>query len=303
MNSDARDATLRTGERLQVVHLTHYRYQFPITLEPHRLVLRPREGHDLRVERHELVVTPEARRVWTRDIFGNLVARLHFPPEPVEELVIESRLVLRRFPHEPGPPEDAESHPLEPLEYDPLEHAIVTAYLTPVYPEEDAAISEWTASLAPVGDFPDLETFVGHVTEKIHDFIGYRRREEKGVQSPANTLTLRSGSCRDMANLAMEVFRHAGIAARFASGYLDCPATRAAQGSTHAWVEVYLPQHGWKGFDPTTGRACDHRHIVIGTSHHPRGVMPVSGRFFGPANAFRDLAVTVTFTHAPNQQP
>ena len=117
-----------------------------------------------------------------------------------------------------------------------------------------------------------------------------------GVQTPATTLSLGSGSCRDVATLMMETLRHLGIAARFASGYLDCQATRAARGSTHAWTEVYFPELGWRGFDPTTGRRCDFRHIVTGTSHHPRGVMPVSGKYFGAAGAFLNLAVAVEFS-------
>jgi transglutaminase-like putative cysteine protease len=280
---------------LCIRHVTHYRYAFPVTFEPHRLVLRPREGHDLRVEELRLELTPAAELIWTRDIFGNTVARASFR-EPATELGISSEVIVRRFFAPDFPPHADHSLSPYPLEYDPLERGIVAGYRAPVYAEEADALRRWIGGLPNPRDFPSAECFVLHCAEIIHETIRYRRREEKGVQSPDTTLSLGSGSCRDMATLMMEALRHLGIATRFASGYLDCPATRAARGSTHAWAEVYFPQLGWRGFDPTTGKACDHRHIVTGTSYHPRGVMPVSGRFNGPANAFMQLTVGVEFS-------
>lgn len=282
------------GELLRIHHTTRYHYAFPVTFEPHRIVLRPREGHDLRVERHELSISPEARSVWSRDIFGNSILQAHFPAIQATELVIESNALVRRYPgfenvegapHASCPP---------PIDYDPLEHNIITGYLTPVFPEETLELRGWTSSLPQVADFPTPEAFVLELTSLINKAIEYRRREDKGVQTPASTLSLRSGSCRDMATLMMEALRQVGLAARFVSGYLDCPATRAARGSTHAWTECYFPHLGWRGFDPTTGKICDHHHIAIATSHHPRGVMPISGRFFGATNAFKGMSVTVT---------
>lgn len=283
------------GKLLTISHRTSYRYAEPVTFQTHRLVIRPREGHDLRVERLDLEITPRANVVWTRDIFGNSIALANFN-EPGDELEFSVEIEVRRFgdldfrdliPQCPSP---------YPLEYDTLEHGIVTGYLTPVFPEETAALQDWVHQLPNPADFPSAEAFVLSLAEKIKEKISYQRREQKGVQSPATTLSFGSGSCRDVATLMMETLRQIGIAARFASGYLDCPATRAAQGSTHAWTEVYFPQLGWRGYDPTTGKRCDHRHIVTGTSHHPRGVMPVSGRYFGAAGAFLSMDVSVAFS-------
>jgi transglutaminase-like putative cysteine protease len=279
---------------LKIIHRTHYQYAEPVTFQTHRLVIRPREGHDLRVESLQLAITPAADVVWTRDIFGNSIAHAHFH-EAGSELKFDVETEVRRF-FDPGSPHHpAQSPSPYPLEYDTLEHGIVTGYLTPVFPEETAAVQEWVHGLPNPGDFPSAEAFVVRLAELIHERIGYQRREQKGVQTPATTLSLGSGSCRDVATLMMETLRHLGIAARFASGYLDCQATRAARGSTHAWTEVYFPQLGWRGYDPTTGTRCDFRHIVTGTSHHPRGVMPVSGRYFGNTGAFLSMAVAVEF--------
>lgn len=280
---------------LRIRHRTQYAYAEPVSFQMHRLVVRPREGHDLRVENLTLAISPAADVVWTRDIFGNSIAHAHFR-EPGQSLLFDVDVVVRRF-FDPGtPPPAAQSPSPYPLEYDTLEHGIVVGYLTPVYSEETAAVKDWIKTLPDPGSFPSAEAFVLNLAEIIHEKIGYQRREQKGVQTPATTLSLGTGSCRDVATLMMETLRHLGIAARFASGYLDCIATRAARGSTHAWTEAYFPQLGWRGFDPTTGKRCTHRHIVTGTSHHPRGVMPVSGRYFGPPGAFQNLAVTVEFS-------
>ena len=131
---------------------------------------------------------------------------------------------------------------------------------------------------------------------RIHAAIKYQRRVEKGVQTPAQTVALGTGSCRDMATLLMEAARASGVAARFASGYLHGRASMAGDASTHAWAEVYLPTLGWRGLDPTIGDVTATNHIVTGVSTHPRGVMPVSGTFTGEPGAYLGLKVTVKTT-------
>jgi len=280
---------------LRIIHRTHYFYAQPVDFQMHRLVIRPREGHDLRVERLDLAITPAADVTWAWDVFGNSIAFTHFR-EQGSELKVDVDVVVRRFFPPDAPPHKPHSHSPYPIEYELLEQAILKGYLTPVFAEETAAVQEWIGTLPNPRNFPSAEAFVLDLAETIHRKIRYERREQKGVQTPGATLSLGSGSCRDVATLMMETLRHLGIAARFASGYLDCEATRAARGSTHAWTEVYFPQLGWRGFDPTTGKRCEHRHIVTGTSHHPRGVMPVTGRYSGPSGAFQSMVVGVEFS-------
>jgi transglutaminase-like putative cysteine protease len=280
---------------LRIVHRTHYWYAQPVSFEIHRLVIRPREGHDLRVEHLDLSITPRAHVAWTRDIFGNSIARVHFLERGME-LRFDMNVVVRRFFDPGSPPHPAHSENPYPLVYDPLEQGIVSGYLTPVFHEDGPSLRAWITTLPGPGRFPNTEAFVLGLAGIIHERFRYERRETKGVQSPATTLSIGSGSCRDFATLMMETLRHLGIAARFASGYLDCPSAREARGSTHAWTEVYFPELGWRGFDPTSGDRCDSRHIVTGTSHHPRGVMPVTGKFYGAPGAFLGLTVGVEFS-------
>lgn len=277
---------------IRIRHVTSYHYSETVTFHPHRLVLRPREGHDLRVEEMNLSISPRGRIFWSRDIFGNLIAHAYFD-EPAAELEIRSDVLVRRILDDAAVPSPMTISDPYPLEYEPLEQAMVGAYLTLVYPEEADVLKEWLSKQSPPSSFNSMEAYVLHLASRIKAVMQYQRREQKGVQSPATTLQLGSGSCRDQATLLMEALRHQGVAARFASGYLDCAATRAAHGSTHAWTEVYFPRLGWRGFDPTSGDRCGPRHIVTGTSHHPRGVMPVAGRYSGPATAFQGMTVVV----------
>lgn len=284
-------ASTEPSTLLRIRHRTVYRYKVPVSFQPHRMVLRPREGHDLRVEKLNLMISPRCELLWSRDIFGNSIAHAFFS-EPAAELRFENDVLVQRFPPMVSPSVVAAD--AYPAQYDPLEHGLVVAYLTPVYPEDMSAIQAWLHGqvLPTKGSVDEL---ISELTALVHRTIRYKRREQKGVQSPATTLMLGTGSCRDVATLLMEAARHLGVVARFASGYLDCAATRAAQGSTHAWTEIYFPSLGWRGFDPTTGKRCTHQHILTGVSNHPRGVMPVSGKYIGSSDAALEMEVVVEF--------
>lgn len=281
--------------RLHIEHVTTYRYAVPVTFHRHRLVVRPREGHDLRIARFALQLAPRHRIQWIRDVFGNSIALVDFL-EPADRLHIVSDVIVERtvpFPdrelHEPW-------RVAFPPRYDPLEAAVTAPYATPVNAEAPA-LRHWLHGFVP--DAADAEGSVLALCRLVGSTIRYQRRSEKGVQSPEETLARQSGSCRDMATLLMEAVRHCGVAARFASGYLHGSASMAGRASTHAWTEVYLPTLGWRGFDPTLGGPVSAQHVVTGVSHHPRGVMPISGAYNGRAGDFTALDVAVTTSELP----
>lgn len=161
------------------------------------------------------------------------------------------------------------------------------------YPDDVDALHSWLEGELKVPTSADAEETVVALGKLIHARIRYFRRSEKGVQTPAETLRLGTGSCRDVATLMMEAARMLGIASRFASGYLHCIASEAGRASTHAWTEVYLPSLGWCGFDPSIGESTSLKHVVTGVSNHPRGVMPVSGMFTGSASHYCKMVVQV----------
>ena len=96
-----------------------------------------------------------------------------------------------------------------------------------------------------------------------------------------------------MAALFLESCRRLGMAARFVSGYVHGPATEVGGASTHAWIEVYLPGAGWKGFDPTNVAVVGPDHVPVAVHCNPEAVPPVAGTFIGPVGVAATLTVDV----------
>ena len=284
--------------RLHIEHTTAYAYARPVRFGRHRLVIRPREGHDLRVERMELRLEPAHRLMWIRDVFGNSIALVDWL-EPASSLSIVSDIVVERLTPFPARAlHDPWRVPFPPT-YDPLETTVTDVYRLPSYPEDGPAVRAWLQEAFTAADPLDAEGTMLALCELVRRTVAYRRRSEKGVQSPVQTLRLGSGSCRDLATLMMDAARHLGVSARFASGYFHCTASMAGHASTHAWTETYLPTLGWRGFDPTTGRAVGLTHVVTGVSSHPRGVMPVAGAFSGNRDDCTSMNVSVRTEELP----
>lgn len=278
--------------QLNIVHTTEYRFGIPVTLLPHRLRLRPLESHGLRIESSRLEISPAHSIRWYRDALGNSVAMATFV-EMSDTLRIVSDLNISVY-------EDA------PLDFLLEDYAVSFSFayvddeqldLAPfencVYPDDCAAVHDWLNGLGllqrPIETFPML----ARLNCAIANGFGYQAREAEGVQSPAQTLALNSGSCRDFAALFMEACRTMGLASRFVSGYLHMPDYESGNATTHAWAEVYLPGPGWKGFDPTSGLVTGNQHIPVAVARHPESVPPVSGSFVGPAGQLPALTVSV----------
>jgi transglutaminase-like putative cysteine protease len=278
--------------RVRIVHTTTYRYAEPVAFGIHKLVVRPREGHDLQVENLSLRISPAGAVSWHRDIFGNSIALTSFS-EPSDLLEFSSEATVFRRDHT--------SHrrlldvlPAKfPVHYSRLEGPVALGYLESAYRGETAGLHDWTIRTFAPKPGDDAVHLVHEINRWIYRSIGYRRREDRGVQSPLETLKLQSGSCRDMATLLLEIVRTLGVASRFASGYLDSAASVAGSAATHAWTEVYFPEHGWFGCDPTLGEATSQKHIACGVSSHPRGVMPISGVYSGPPSSYLGMSVSV----------
>ncbi|MEO6367457.1 MAG: transglutaminase family protein [Steroidobacteraceae bacterium] len=277
--------------RLHILHRTVYRYAAPVQFGRHRLVLRPREGHDLRIVTMDLAIHPGHRVTWARDVHGNSLALVDFEGR-ADQLEILNDVTIER--HKPV---SATRLPQPtvinwPVQYPAEELTIVNAYRALSFPDEAAPVQSWLQERLPRrGD--DAHGMLLDLCVLLHRTISYRRRTEKGVQSPLQTIEAASGSCRDMATLMMDAARLLGVASRFASGYLHGSASQAGRASTHAWTELYLPALGWRGFDPTIGAETGLQHIATGVSQHPRGVMPVSGSYSGPG-ALLGMEVEVT---------
>jgi transglutaminase-like putative cysteine protease len=135
------------------------------------------------------------------------------------------------------------------------------------------------------------------MTHGIREAFTYRKRHEQGTQHPLDTLQTGSGTCRDYAMFMIEALRRLGIAARFVSGYLFIPGDSAhgyvGGGSTHAWVQVYLPSAGWIEFDPTNGIVGTRDLIRVAVARDPRQAIPLHGCYLGAADAYLGMEVGI----------
>lgn len=278
--------------RLHIRHTTTYTYSHAVDLLPHTVRMRPREGHDVRIESSRLETTPVSTVHWHRDVYDNSVALLRFF-DPTTVLSIHGEVVIQHYDEQPLDFLVAESAVNFPFLYDSAERVDMLPYTTSVFPDDNEPLDEWLRHFWNPGEAVETYVLLDILNKAIAHNLTYTRREEPGVQSPAATLAQQSGSCRDFAILFMEACRYIGLAARFVSGYLYCPATEVGSGATHAWCEVYLPGAGWKGFDSTTGEIVGNQHIAVAVHRHPEAVSPVAGSFVGQLVRAPTMAVDV----------
>lgn len=280
--------------KLQIRHVTKYRYARPVALLEHRLMLVPRSDHELRVLSSSLRLDPPAPIEWSQDVFGNVVATAIFP-DAAQELTISAEIEVEQcapawpvFRIAPG----AHAYPFA---YSEGELADLGALLTPQHADPDGALEAWTRAFI-FGDVTDTLALLKDINAGITAAVRYRTRDEEGTQTPAQTLAIASGSCRDMASLFIDAVRHLGFGARAVSGYLfDPDAPPDDLGSTHAWAEVFLPSAGWIAFDPTHQRVGSGNLVPVAVGRCNGQIMPVTGSYAGaPADALgMDVRVSV----------
>jgi transglutaminase-like putative cysteine protease len=290
--------------RYDITHTTLYRYSKPVSFGEHRVMFRPRDSHDLRVLATDLVCSPEAQVRMIQDPHSNSVA-LVTPLGSATELKI---VCTFRIEHAPGDGAELAMSPsalIFPFAYSVEERFDLEHYMRPLHDDPDGVLTHWARQFMRTDGPTGTRELLLQMNGFIRKHFGYAARDEEGTQSPLQTLQLGTGSCRDFALLMMEAVRRLGMAARFVSGYLYDPALDpAAQasrkpgtqgaGSTHAWLQVYLPGAGWVPFDPTNNlRAGTAQLIRVGVARDPKQAAPISGSWFGPADAYLGLSASV----------
>jgi transglutaminase-like putative cysteine protease len=279
-------------KQIRIEHTTFYTFSEQVRLLPHRLMLRPRAGHDIRIETAEMSISVPHELMWQRDIYGNSVGIANFT-EPADALEIRSEVVLQHFEVQPLNFLVDERAVMFPFHFDLSERVEMIPYQMPCFPSDSEAVRDWVKSFWVPGQMIETYGLLDMMNKAIASGFTYGQREEPGVQRPGETLQKRSGSCRDFATLFIEACRFFGLAARFVSGYLHSPLTVLGDGSTHAWAEVYLPGAGWKGFDTTSGLVTGADHIAVAVTRHPADAPPIAGSFIGSPNCSSTMRVKV----------
>jgi transglutaminase-like putative cysteine protease len=283
---------------LSVRHSTVYRYVNPVNLGDHRMMVRPRDSHDIQLLNTRLTITPRPTALrWLHDVFENSVAIASFD-SPTTSLEITSEINLRHF--ERSEPDCAiEAYAATyPFRYSVDKVADLARVIERHFPDPNRDVDSWARRFLRAEGPTNTFAMLSEMTRTINAEFLYRSRYIKGVQSPVETLRLGSGSCRDFALLMIEAARSLGLAARFVSGYLYHSAvgrkSHVGGGATHAWVQIFLPGCGWIEFDPTNGIVGNRDLIRVAVVRDPSQAVPISGTWFGSRTDYLGMTVQVS---------
>ena len=266
-------------------HRTSYSYDRPVTLGPQVIRLRPAPHCRTPILSYSLKLKPRKGHFlnWQQDAFGNYLARAVYP-EKVTEFEVEVDLVAEMSVYNPF------DFFLEPYaEQYPFTYEKKTATELAPFLRRKSRKTRFGEFVAAIDTKPQRTIdFLVALNAQVNRAVKYLIRLEPGVQTPEQTLIAGSGSCRDSAWLLVNALRHAGLAARFVSGYLiqlkaDQKSLDGPSGAEtdftdlHAWCEVYLPGAGWVGLDPTSGLLAGEGHIPLACSPEPSSAAAISG--------------------------
>jgi transglutaminase-like putative cysteine protease len=281
----------------EIIHTTTYRYAKPVTFGTHRAMFLPRRGASSRLIGWSAKTNLSSKIHWVTDSRSNAVTVIEFS-EGGSELTFTFRVRGVYFGIK-----GLESFPLEaraeevPVQYSPDEWTDLAGYLRPHADDPDGSVAAWAKSFV-AGDQDRTADVLVRLLAAFRSF-NYRARDLEGTQSPGETLRTKSGTCRDFAWLMIETLRRLGFAARFISGYLYDAALdggdvgMTGSGSTHAWVQVFLPGAGWLDYDPTNSLSAGYDLIPVAIARHPGQAIPLAGSWFGDAGDYLGMSINV----------
>lgn len=272
---------------LEIVHRTVYAYETPVERSTHLLRLTPVDDHLQTVRSHELTVSVPAQSRDYVDVFGNRVRRLAIQA-PFSELVIEARSVVEVRDVDPIGDEPLRVRSTFPLVWMPWQRQVLDPYLLPFELAETqlAELAEYAMSFVRRNDHDLLDTLLD-INRTIHREYAYRQGTTTLHTSAFDVYAQRRGVCQDFTNLMICLARLLGVPARYVCGYVYTGPKSAADTAnqvqseaSHAWAQLFLPQTGWVGFDPTNGILTQTDHVRVAVGRNYLDATPTSGTLF-----------------------
>lgn len=278
------------GTRLSVLHRTTFHYAAPVTDSLNALHLEPRTFPYQKTLSALIRVIPATRLRRFTDLFENITHHFELP-EPHVKLEIESRLRVHNLPL--ALPAASREATLD--EYrDPL----IRERIWP-YQQECRRVMKspevWRHAIDVTAGIPSVFGQAGAIMEWIHREFRYDPGATAVSTNLLEAFELRRGVCQDFTHVMLGMCRAVGMAARYASGYLYNGPRDSLVGAqaSHAWCEVYLPDAGWLGFDPTNNTLADERYVKLAVGRDYDDVAPVVGSYLGTAHCRLEVRVEV----------
>jgi transglutaminase-like putative cysteine protease len=285
------------SRRLNVRHCTRYTYDRRVKASTHQLHLRPVDDWRQKVLSYHLSVAPPTTVIEYEDVFGNWATRFSMT-EPYKQLTLTAESHVELLDIDPFAFASLPIQPSFPLVWMPWERTMLAPYLTPeeLPVTQLVSIYDYSMSFVQRNGHDLMETLFAINLSFLRDFQ-YTPGCTDLATTPFEVLIRKAGVCQDFANLFICMARMLGIPARYVCGYLYTgreSTSRARCDSSHAWVQLYIPNIGWKDFDPTNGVLPQTSHVRVGYGRHYRDTAPTSGTIYSPAIEKMSVQVEVT---------
>jgi transglutaminase-like putative cysteine protease/predicted glutamine amidotransferase len=269
--------------RLDLRHRTVYRYTRPVEKSTHLFRLAPVHDRLQNVVFHETTLSVEGQMREYDDVFGNRARRVLLDT-PFTELVVDSRSRVEVLDTDPLSFRPLRARSTIPLVWMPWQRQALQPYLLPPeLPETELVeLTEYAMSFVERNDYDLLDTLLD-LNWTIFKEYRYRQGTTTVFTTPFEVYVNRQGVCQDFTNLFICLARLLGVPARYVCGYIYTgpknPNQRQGEAS-HAWVQVYLPEVGWKGFDPTNGCITQTDHVRVAVGRNYVDATPTSGTIY-----------------------
>jgi transglutaminase-like putative cysteine protease len=258
--------------KYDILHRTRYSYATPVRDSFNDVRLQPMPIPEQTVESFLLKILPAARLTHFTDFYSNWVQHFEIV-EPHSYLVIEAQSRIITHPPVPLPAEKLCSF-AQMKEAPNIERCfdyLQASRFVELSPEA------WKLALDATDGIDDAWLAVLALMKFVHGYLKYESFSTHVHTHMRDVIKDRRGVCQDFAHLMIGLCRALKIPARYVSGYL---ATEAAS-ATHAWMEVFIPGHGWRGIDPTHNCQLGETYVKIGNGRDYSDVPPIAGNYRG----------------------
>jgi transglutaminase-like putative cysteine protease len=281
--------------RHEIVHETRYIYSSPVFESVMELWLQPLTLPNQRLIGFDILTEPRAKMLQYRDWLGNVVYHFDVPAKH-DTLVIRSRAIVETYPREALPDR------LDAGEWIRLrEDSVAARYFDMLRPstfvDGSAQLLRFMTEKNLTEQPPDPLTGLRVLNSEIYNAFDYTPGFTAADSPIDAALEHRKGVCQDFAHIMLAVARHWGIPSRYVSGYLARGEVeskeRSVPDASHAWVECFLPEIGWVGFDPTNDMLAGERHVVVAYGRDYADVPPTRGVVKGDASSVLEVDVEV----------
>ncbi len=271
--------------KFEITHRTSYHYASPVRDSFNEVRLQPFSNEAQHLDNFLLKVLPAARLRHHHDFYSNVVH--HFDIiEPHTTLLVESQLRVTTRPQPPLAP-TAAPWPLTRIGEVAREPRIFDFLGDSHYVEISPEV--WRLALDATVDVTDTWQAALALMQAVHAQIKYESNSTTVHTHARDVLRDKRGVCQDFAHLTIALCRALKIPALYVSGYL---ATEIAS-ATHAWMEVLVPGHGWRGLDPTHNRPVDENYVKLAVGRDYADVPPVAGNYKGTTDRKMEVQVNI----------